>query len=180
MMPCACPLLQMFDQSSWSCQLYRLHQCFPPTSHYCPQAPATQAALKAGIPSSVPCTLVNKVCASGMKAVVLGAQTILAGRRGAHGATGSTTATAHWLAVHTGGRVEHSLQTKMTLTDGSGRCQAAPIFQPCSPCLQTTGPAQALQALLHPGDYQACAAWYVLLCCKHPCYCCPVQVTMRL
>ena len=46
------------------------------------QAPATQAALKAGIPSSVPCTLVNKVCASGMKAVVLGAQTILAGTRG--------------------------------------------------------------------------------------------------
>lgn len=43
------------------------------------QAPATQAALKAGIPSSVPCTLVNKVCASGMKAVVLAAQTILAG-----------------------------------------------------------------------------------------------------
>jgi len=35
--------------------------------------------LKAGIPSSVPCTLVNKVCASGMKAVVLAAQTILAG-----------------------------------------------------------------------------------------------------
>jgi hypothetical protein len=47
----------------------------------CLQAPATQAALKAGIPSSVPCTLVNKVCASGMKAVVLGAQTILAGER---------------------------------------------------------------------------------------------------
>lgn len=45
----------------------------------CLQAPATQAALKAGIPSSVPCTLINKVCASGMKAVVLGAQTILAG-----------------------------------------------------------------------------------------------------
>eukprot|EP00775_Hariotina_reticulata_P010252 gene10252-10410_t len=43
------------------------------------QAPATQAALKAGIPSSVPCTLVNKVCASGMKAVMLAAQTIMAG-----------------------------------------------------------------------------------------------------
>jgi hypothetical protein len=43
------------------------------------QAPATQAALKAGIPSSVPCTLINKVCSSGLKAVVLAAQTILAG-----------------------------------------------------------------------------------------------------
>ncbi|KAF6266770.1 thiolase [Scenedesmus sp. NREL 46B-D3] len=46
------------------------------------QAPASQAAFGAGIPSSVPCTLVNKVCASGMKAVVLGAQTILAGDNG--------------------------------------------------------------------------------------------------
>lgn len=46
------------------------------------QAPAGQAALKAGIPSSVPCTAVNKVCSSGMKAVVLAAQTILAGETG--------------------------------------------------------------------------------------------------
>lgn len=46
------------------------------------QAPAGQAALKAGIPSSVPCTAVNKVCSSGMKAVVLAAQTILAGEAG--------------------------------------------------------------------------------------------------
>ncbi len=43
------------------------------------QAPARQAALGAGLPNSVPCTTVNKVCASGMKAVMLGAQTILAG-----------------------------------------------------------------------------------------------------
>jgi acetyl-CoA acetyltransferase len=50
-----------------------------------PQAPASQAAFGAGVPSSVPCTLVNKVCASGMKAVVLGAQTIMTGGR-LHGA----------------------------------------------------------------------------------------------
>lgn len=43
------------------------------------QAPARQAALGAGIGQNVPCTTVNKVCASGMKAVILGAQTILAG-----------------------------------------------------------------------------------------------------
>ena len=36
------------------------------------QAPARQAALKAGIPNGVPCTTVNKVCGSGMKAVMLG------------------------------------------------------------------------------------------------------------
>jgi acetyl-CoA C-acetyltransferase len=43
------------------------------------QAPARQAALGAGLGQDVPCTTVNKVCASGMKAIMLGAQTILAG-----------------------------------------------------------------------------------------------------
>jgi acetyl-CoA C-acetyltransferase len=43
------------------------------------QAPARQAALGAGLQQSVPCTTVNKVCASGMKAIMLGAQSILAG-----------------------------------------------------------------------------------------------------
>ena len=43
------------------------------------QAPARQAALGAGLGHNVSCTTVNKVCASGMKAIMLGAQTILAG-----------------------------------------------------------------------------------------------------
>lgn len=43
------------------------------------QAPARQAAIFAGLNQSVPCTTVNKVCASGMKAIMLGAQTIMAG-----------------------------------------------------------------------------------------------------
>lgn len=43
------------------------------------QAPARQAALGAGIPHSVPCTTINKVCASGMKAVMQGAQAIMLG-----------------------------------------------------------------------------------------------------
>jgi acetyl-CoA C-acetyltransferase len=43
------------------------------------QAPARQAALHAGLPNSVIATTVNKVCASGMKAVMQGAQAILAG-----------------------------------------------------------------------------------------------------
>jgi len=45
------------------------------------QAPARQAALGAGIPSSVPCTTINKVCASGMKAVMFGAQSIMTGQQ---------------------------------------------------------------------------------------------------
>ena len=43
------------------------------------QAPARQAAIKAGIPDSVPCTTINKVCSSGMKAVMLAAQSISLG-----------------------------------------------------------------------------------------------------
>lgn len=43
------------------------------------QAPARQAAIYAGIPNTVPCTTVNKVCASGMKAIMSAAQTIALG-----------------------------------------------------------------------------------------------------
>lgn len=43
------------------------------------QAPATQVAANAGLGFNIPCTLVNKVCASGMKAVMLGAQSIMLG-----------------------------------------------------------------------------------------------------
>src|SRR5689334_20228366 len=43
------------------------------------QAPARQAARYAGLPDAVVCTTVNKVCASGMKAIAQGAQSILLG-----------------------------------------------------------------------------------------------------
>jgi len=43
------------------------------------QAPARQAAMYAGFPDTVPCTTVNKVCASGMKSIQLAAQTIALG-----------------------------------------------------------------------------------------------------
>src|SRR5579883_1161344 len=43
------------------------------------QAPARQAAMKAGLPASIPATTVNKVCGSGLKAVMLAAQAIRAG-----------------------------------------------------------------------------------------------------
>ncbi len=43
------------------------------------QAPARQASLGAGIPNTVPCTTINKVCGSGMKTIILGAQTIMTG-----------------------------------------------------------------------------------------------------
>lgn len=43
------------------------------------QAPARQAAIMAGIPNTVPCTTVNKVCSSGMKSIMLGAQAVALG-----------------------------------------------------------------------------------------------------
>jgi acetyl-CoA C-acetyltransferase len=43
------------------------------------QAPATQVAVAAGLGYEIPCTVVNKVCASGMKAIMLAAQSIMLG-----------------------------------------------------------------------------------------------------
>jgi len=43
------------------------------------QAPARQAAIFAGLPNSVPATTVNKVCGSGMKSIIMGVQSMLAG-----------------------------------------------------------------------------------------------------
>lgn len=44
------------------------------------QAPAKQAALQAGLPAHIPCTTINKVCASGTKAIMLAAQAIQLGQ----------------------------------------------------------------------------------------------------
>lgn len=46
------------------------------------QAPARQAAIGAGLPEEVPCTTVNKVCGSGLQAVILAARAVLAGDAG--------------------------------------------------------------------------------------------------
>ena len=43
------------------------------------QAPARQAAIFAGLPTDIPCTTINKVCSSGMKSIMLAAQTIKSG-----------------------------------------------------------------------------------------------------
>lgn len=45
------------------------------------QAPTRQAILAAGLPNSVPATTVNKVCASGMKAIMMAASSILCGQQ---------------------------------------------------------------------------------------------------
>lgn len=63
------------------------------------QAPARQCAINAGLPNTVPCTTVNKVCASGLKAIILGAQTIITGNASivVAGGTESMSNTPHYL-----------------------------------------------------------------------------------
>lgn len=79
------------------------------------QAPARQAAIYAGIPNTVPCTTINKVCASGMKAVMQGAQTIALGDAEIVVAGGmeNMSLIPHYVYMRTGTKFGPS-----TLTDG--------------------------------------------------------------
>lgn len=85
------------------------------------QAPARQAALGAGIPNSVICTTVNKVCASGMKATMLAAQSIQLGINEVVVAGGmeSMSNTPKYLAeVRKGSRLGHDSLVDGMLKDG--------------------------------------------------------------
>jgi len=85
------------------------------------QAPATQVALKAGLPATVPATLVNKVCASGLKAVMLGAQTIALGQAdvvAAGGMESMSLAPFYAVAVRSGQRYGHTGLIDSLLRDG--------------------------------------------------------------
>ncbi len=79
------------------------------------QAPARQAAMGAGIPDSVPCTTVNKVCSSGLKAVMQAAQSIALGDAEIVVAGGmeSMSQIPHYLAMRQGQKFGPT-----TLTDG--------------------------------------------------------------
>ncbi|TYA71697.1 acetyl-CoA C-acyltransferase [Seonamhaeicola marinus] len=79
------------------------------------QAPARQAAIYAGIPNTVPCTTVNKVCASGMKTVMQAAQSIALGDNDIIVAGGmeNMSLIPHYLYARTGSKFGPS-----TLIDG--------------------------------------------------------------
>jgi acetyl-CoA C-acetyltransferase len=70
------------------------------------QAPARQAALGAGLGMNVPCTTINKVCASGMKSIMLAAQSIMTGDNHVVVAGGmeSMSQTPHYLAGRSGNK----------------------------------------------------------------------------
>jgi len=84
------------------------------------QAPARQAAIFAGIPDSVPCTTVNKVCASGMKAIMQAAQAIKCGDADIIVAGGmeNMSSTPHYLNGRTGQKLGNINLIDGMLKDG--------------------------------------------------------------
>lgn len=85
------------------------------------QAPVTQASIYAGIPNTVPGTTVNKVCASGMKAIMLGAQSIMTGHNDVVVAGGmeSMSNTPYYLdKARNGYRLGHGQVTDGLVKDG--------------------------------------------------------------
>ncbi|MCS6790199.1 MAG: acetyl-CoA C-acyltransferase [Bacteroidia bacterium] len=85
------------------------------------QAPATQVALKAGLPPTVPATLINKVCASGLKAIMIGAQTIALGHADliAAGGMENMSQTPFYLPhLRSGNRYGHAQAVDGILRDG--------------------------------------------------------------
>ncbi|HJP98602.1 MAG TPA: acetyl-CoA C-acyltransferase [Rhodanobacteraceae bacterium] len=84
------------------------------------QAPARQAALAAGLPPSTGCTTLNKVCGSGMKAIMLGHDLIRAGSAGIVVAGGmeSMTNAPHMAAVRTGIRIGDGALVDHMMWDG--------------------------------------------------------------
>ncbi|KAH9607197.1 hypothetical protein KSS87_021263 [Heliosperma pusillum] len=85
------------------------------------QAPARQAALGAGIPDSVICTTINKVCSSGMKATMLAAQSIQLGANDvvvAGGMESMSNAPKYIAQARTGSRLGHDIIIDGMLKDG--------------------------------------------------------------
>ncbi|KAH6681120.1 acetyl-CoA acetyltransferase [Plectosphaerella plurivora] len=85
------------------------------------QAPARQCAIGAGLSNTVVATTVNKVCASGLKAIILGAQTIITGNASivVAGGTESMSNTPHYLPVlRNGAKYGHQTLVDGVLQDG--------------------------------------------------------------
>ena len=87
----------------------------------CGQAPARQAALGAGISSQVACTTVNKVCGSGLKAVMMAADSIAVGHSAlaiAGGMESMSNAPYVLKNARSGFRMGNQIATDMMLSDG--------------------------------------------------------------
>lgn len=86
----------------------------------CGQAPARQAAINAGIPFYTPCTTVNKVCASGLKSIILGAQSIKCGDTNTVIAGGmeSMSNAPHYQYLRAANKFSHSTSFDALIKDG--------------------------------------------------------------
>ena len=84
------------------------------------QAPARQAALGAGLSENVPCTTVNKVCASGMKSIMLGAQSIMTGMNDVVvvGGMESMSQTPHYASLRNATKYGNGKMTDGIINDG--------------------------------------------------------------
>lgn len=85
------------------------------------QAPARQAAIFAGLPDTTPCTTVNKVCGSGLKSVIMGAQVIALGEADiivAGGMESMTNAPYALPKARAGQRMGHGELVDLMIRDG--------------------------------------------------------------
>ncbi|MEQ9187851.1 MAG: acetyl-CoA C-acyltransferase [Cryomorphaceae bacterium] len=84
------------------------------------QAPARQAAMGAGLSDEVPCTTINKVCASGMKSIMLGAQSIMAGMNDIVVAGGmeNMSQTPHYVGMRNGHKYGNANMVDGIVNDG--------------------------------------------------------------
>jgi len=84
------------------------------------QAPARQAALGAGMSENVPCTTINKVCASGMKAIMFGAQSIMTGMNEIVVAGGmeNMSLTPHYVSMRSGTKYGNGKMIDGIINDG--------------------------------------------------------------
>jgi acetyl-CoA C-acetyltransferase len=119
------------------------------------QAPARQAALGAGLPLSTPCTTVNKMCGSGMKAAIMGMDSLRAGEARLVVAGGMESMTnAPYLApkMRAGARLGHAQMLDHMFFDGledaydRGRLMGT-FAEDCAGAYQFTRPAQDAYAI---------------------------------
>jgi len=84
------------------------------------QAPARQAAIAAGIGENVPCTTINKVCASGMKSIMFGAQSIMTGMNDVVvvGGMENMSQAPHYVSMRTGTKYGNGKMTDGIINDG--------------------------------------------------------------
>jgi acetyl-CoA C-acetyltransferase len=84
------------------------------------QAPARQAAIAAGIGENVPCTTINKVCASGMKSIMFGAQSIMTGMNDVVvvGGMENMSQAPHYVSMRNGTKYGNGKMTDGIVNDG--------------------------------------------------------------